>query len=417
MRPGSIAARDEGRRHGLRAREETDAVRGAVPADPRGARALAARPRRGEARHRDAPGGASSAARAVGRNRSRTREHLAAVRLPGYFDAAHLVLVDNRTHGGRVGYEVYVPLAARDEADGRADRPRLDRCPADARGTAAGHGAHGARDAHRARRIALRPTSRCSARTSKRAGRCGCSGWTPTGSRRRSDGRSRPGRSWPTPAKRASCSTCSIPVRMPSTTHTGYAVQWFGLATVLFAGWVIVGVGAARRERRGRGRRGRTSMNDADSGAASARRRDGASGCQSQQSPATRNRNRAILVGIIVLAMMPLWAAVALLRQPRIRRRRADQPRRADRAAGGSLRARPRRRRRAADGRGRRWRPCSTCRRMCDGSCVERIHLLRQMHVLLGRDADRVLRPRGLRRDTGRGARASSPRRSRSSPS
>ena len=107
-----------------------------------------------------------------------------------------------------------------------------------------------------------------------------------------------------------------------------------------------------------------------------------------------RTRNRALLVGLVVLAMMPLWAAIALYYgNPEAvtgaqtnRGALLDPP--ADFSelgltdAGGAL---------SAEGP-RLWRIVHYVPARCDEACLERIHLLRQTHVLLGRDADRVVR-------------------------
>jgi hypothetical protein len=107
-----------------------------------------------------------------------------------------------------------------------------------------------------------------------------------------------------------------------------------------------------------------------------------------------RTRNRILLVGLIVLAMMPLWAAVALYYgNPEAvtgaqtnRGALLDPP--ADFSelgltdAGGAL---------SAEGP-RLWRIVHYLPVRCDEACLERIHLLRQTQVLLGRDSDRVVR-------------------------
>ena len=112
------------------------------------------------------------------------------------------------------------------------------------------------------------------------------------------------------------------------------------------------------------------------------------------QDARTRNRNRAILVGLIVLAMMPLWAAVALYygnpesidgaqtNRGALIDPPADLPELGLTDEGGLL---------TAEGP-RRWRLVHYVPAECGEDCLERIHLLRQMHVLLGRDADRVIR-------------------------
>ena len=42
------------------------------------------------------------------------------VRVTGTFDAAHQVLIDNRVHGGRVGYDVVTPLTLADQVMAQA---------------------------------------------------------------------------------------------------------------------------------------------------------------------------------------------------------------------------------------------------------------------------------------------------------
>jgi hypothetical protein len=110
--------------------------------------------------------------------------------------------------------------------------------------------------------------------------------------------------------------------------------------------------------------------------------------------PRLRTRNRAILVGLMVLGMLPLIAAVwlyygnpgsvtgaqtnrgALLQPP------AQLPELALRDEGGLV---------TAEGP-RLWRIVLFAPTACGEPCLERMHLLRQVHVLLGREEDRVIR-------------------------
>lgn len=119
---------------------------------------------------------------------------------------------------------------------------------------------------------------------------------------------------------------------------------------------------------------------------------------QVEQSPAfdprLRTRNRAILVGLMVLGMLPLAAAVwlyygdpgsvtgaqtnrgALLQPPA---QLAELNLRDD---GGLV---------TAEGP-RLWRLVLLAPAACGEPCLERMHQLRQLHVLLGREEDRVIR-------------------------
>ena len=110
--------------------------------------------------------------------------------------------------------------------------------------------------------------------------------------------------------------------------------------------------------------------------------------------PRLRTRNRAILVGLMILGMLPLWAALwfdygvpetvsgaqtnrgALLQPP------AQLAELELRDEGGLV---------TAEGP-RLWRVVLFAPAACDEPCFERMHLLRQLHVLLGREADRVIR-------------------------
>ena len=110
--------------------------------------------------------------------------------------------------------------------------------------------------------------------------------------------------------------------------------------------------------------------------------------------PRVRTRNRAILVGLMILGMLPLWAALwfyygdpesvagaqtnrgALLQPP------AQLRELGLRDEGGPV---------TAEGP-RLWRLVLFVPGTCGEPCFERMHLLRQLHVLLGREEDRVIR-------------------------
>ena len=110
--------------------------------------------------------------------------------------------------------------------------------------------------------------------------------------------------------------------------------------------------------------------------------------------PALRTRNRAILVGIMVLAMLPLFAAVfiyygtpgSVSGAQTNRGALLNPPERLEalglRDAGGIIRA---------EGP-RLWRLVYIQPEPCGEACLEQLHQLRQLHTLLGRDADRAIR-------------------------
>jgi len=121
-----------------------------------------------------------------------------------------------------------------------------------------------------------------------------------------------------------------------------------------------------------------------------------------------RNRNRLMLIGLMLLSLLPLGAAVTIYYGASWMVEGAqsnrgwliDPP--GDLEALGLI---------ADDGtvvvpgESRRWRLLVIPGSTCDETCLEALQLLRQVHVLLGRDADRVLRlavmtpssPAGLR--------------------
>lgn len=108
-----------------------------------------------------------------------------------------------------------------------------------------------------------------------------------------------------------------------------------------------------------------------------------------------RNRNRLLLVGLIVLTLLPLAAAVAIyfgaswmVAGAQTNRGWLIDPPGDLETLGlmgedGAV---------LAAGERRRWRLLVVTGAECDESCIEALELLRQVHILLGRDADRLLR-------------------------
>lgn len=108
-----------------------------------------------------------------------------------------------------------------------------------------------------------------------------------------------------------------------------------------------------------------------------------------------RNRNRLLLVALMALTLLPLAAAVTIYfgaswmvaGAQTNRGWLIDPP--ADLESLGLV---------AEDGAAllpgerRRWRLLVVTDAGCDESCIEALELLRQVHILLGRDADRLLR-------------------------
>ncbi|HSG88454.1 MAG TPA: hypothetical protein VLA56_04530 [Pseudomonadales bacterium] len=115
---------------------------------------------------------------------------------------------------------------------------------------------------------------------------------------------------------------------------------------------------------------------------------------QAAFDPRLRTRNRAILVGLLILGMMPLLAALFFYygNQASVSGAQTNNGALIDPPAqlenlglvgdAGAV---------VADG-GRVWRLLIVLPLDCDEACFERIHLLRQLHVLVGREQDRVIR-------------------------
>lgn len=189
-----------------------------------------------------------------------TLADLTVVRVSGRLDGDRAVLVDNRTHGGRPGYELFVPLrgvTARPPDGGgapgpaavliglgwlpapprRSELPAIEVPPGPVAITGLIHG-----------RAGEVPVFGAEAET----------GW-PLRVQRLDVDRIAATLGEPLAARpiMAEAGEPGVrqhlfdPVRMPASTHTGYAVQWFGLAFVLAAGWVLASVrrGALRSPR------------------------------------------------------------------------------------------------------------------------------------------------------------------------
>ena len=189
---------------------------------------------------------------------------LTVVRVVGRLDASRAVLVDNRTHGGRPGYELFVPLRST-AADG--DGPAMD-------AVLVGLGWLPAPPV-RSELPEVDLPSGPLAITGLVDGRAGDvpvfgeiaeAGWPLRVQRldvpsiAAATGLRLAGRPvMAEPGEPGVQQHLYDPVRMPSSTHTGYAVQWFGLAAVLAGGWVLA---SARRGRQ------RKQDSDAPAGAA-----------------------------------------------------------------------------------------------------------------------------------------------------
>lgn len=108
-----------------------------------------------------------------------------------------------------------------------------------------------------------------------------------------------------------------------------------------------------------------------------------------------RNRNRLILIGLMILSLLPLGAAVGIYYGASwmVDGAQTNQGWLID--PPGDLEALGLKDNDGAvlvPGESRRWRLLVVPGKTCDEACLEALQLLRQVHVLLGRDADRVLR-------------------------
>lgn len=112
------------------------------------------------------------------------------------------------------------------------------------------------------------------------------------------------------------------------------------------------------------------------------------------QDPRTRRRNRIMLVALLLLAMLPLIAAIWLYYGKPLDIAGA-------RTNNGALLQPPGQLQELAllgetgpvvAGASRKWRVLYVAGDGCDQACFDDLHLLRQVQRLLGRDADRVLR-------------------------
>jgi|AntRauTorcE11898_2_1112593.scaffolds.fasta_scaffold23988_2 hypothetical protein len=112
------------------------------------------------------------------------------------------------------------------------------------------------------------------------------------------------------------------------------------------------------------------------------------------QDPRTRRRNRVMLVALLLLAMLPLIAAVWLYYGEPLDIAGA-------RTNNGALLQPPGQLEELAllgetgpvvTGESRKWRVLYVAGDGCDDACFDRLHLLRQVQRLLGRESDRVLR-------------------------
>ncbi|MEE4300514.1 MAG: SURF1 family protein [Pseudomonadales bacterium] len=182
---------------------------------------------------------ASRNVRALSADEQTPPAHLTPVRVSGRLDAEHLVFLDNRTHQGRVGYELWAVLE--DAATDGAFLVGLGWLPAPAR-----------REALPTVRLPDGPVTLHGVVLTERPE-------TPV------FGPVTESRRWPLRVQRLEPAALARslgltlygwpivvdagepgvqihvfdPVRMGSATHTGYAVQWFGLAAVLLVGWCI----------------------------------------------------------------------------------------------------------------------------------------------------------------------------------
>lgn len=121
---------------------------------------------------------------------------------------------------------------------------------------------------------------------------------------------------------------------------------------------------------------------------------DNETGAAPPFDPRLRTRNRAILVAILVLSMLPLFGAIwfyygapGAVTDARMNNGALiDPPAQLDELAliddVGPV----------SVGERRVWRLIFVAPSPCDAACFEQLALLRQLHVLLGRESDRVIR-------------------------
>ena len=165
--------------------------------------------------------------------------HLAPVRLSGRLDTEHLVFLDNRTHEGRAGYELwaFVDDAGSDGAFlvglGWLEAPPRREALPTVRLPSTPVTLHGVVLTERSEPPVFGPVAE-SAAWPRRVQRLEPEALA--------DALGRELYAWPVvvDAGEPGVQTHVFdPVRMGSATHTGYAVQWFGLAAVLLIGWAV----------------------------------------------------------------------------------------------------------------------------------------------------------------------------------
>ena len=166
-------------------------------------------------------------------------DHLAPVRLSGRLDGERLVYLDNRTHEGRVGYELWALLEDAASDGGFlvglgwiAAPPRREDLPG-VRLPSGPVTLHGVVVTEQAETPVFGPVAEAS-------------GWPLRVQRLETEalGDALGIRlyDWPIVVDAGEPGVqihVFDPVRMGSSTHTGYAVQWFGLAAVLLVGWCV----------------------------------------------------------------------------------------------------------------------------------------------------------------------------------
>ena len=168
--------------------------------------------------------------------------HLARVRVRGRLDTERLVFLDNRTHAGRVGYEIFARLedAASDGAflvglGWLPAPPRRERLP-EPRLPAAPVTIHGRLLKERSETPVFGPVSEGDA-WPRRVQRIDPERLEAAFGARLYD--------WPVIAEAGEPGVQTHvfrALRMTPARHTAYATQWFGLAAVLLLGWIIASV-------------------------------------------------------------------------------------------------------------------------------------------------------------------------------